>query len=570
MNGPELAEGHSFFSVGGASISTNNNLLAYSTDTQSRRRYTIQFKDLESGELMADVIENTTGGITWANDNKTVFYTRRDEETLRAYQIFKHTLGDDPANDEVVFEETDETFSCYIYKTKSEDYLVIGSSQTLSTEYRILDANTPSGEWQMVQARERDHLYEISHFGDSFYIVTNWDAPNYRLMKAPITSLGKDNWVEVIAHRKNAFISGVEMFSDYLVVAERIDGLHQIRIKTWSGDEDYYMEFPDATYSAGVSYNPEFNTTKMRYSYRAMNRPNATLEYDLVSKTSITLKQDQVMDEGFSPDNYVSERMMAPARDGVNVPISLVRHKDTPIDGTAPILVYSYGSYGSSSDPYFSGARLSLLDRGFVFAIAHIRGGQEMGRHWYDDGKLLNKKNTFTDFIDCSQYLVDQKYAAADKVFALGGSAGGLLMGAIVNMRPDMWRGVVAAVPFVDVVTTMLDETIPLTTFEWDEWGDPREKEYYDYMKSYSPYDNVAAVDHPNLLITTGYWDSQVQYWEPAKWIARMRELGTGNNQLLMTCDMEAGHGGASGRLKRHRETALEYAFMLDLIDISE
>ena len=571
LNGPEMGAGLAYFSLGGSSVSTNNNLLAYSTDTQSRRRYNIEFKNLTTGEKLPDYIENTTGGITWAGDNKTVFYTRRDEETLRAYRIYKHVLGTDPASDELVFEETDETFSCFVYKTKSDDYLIIGSSQTLSTEYRFLDANTPNGEWKVIQPRQRDLEYSVSHYGDDFYIISNRDgASNFRLDKTPVSNPGMDNWTEVLPHRDNVFLEGIEIFKDYLVVDERKDGLKQLRIKKWDGSEDYYMEFPDKAYSAGTAYNPEFDSPTLRYSYVAMNRPRATIDYTFATREREVKKQDEVIDENFSPDNYISDRIMAPARDGVEVPVSIVYHKNTPKDGSAPILVYAYGSYGSTMDPYFSIARLSLLDRGFVFALAHVRGGQEMGRQWYENGKLLNKKNTFTDFIDVSEHLVEQKYAAADKVFAMGGSAGGLLMGAIVNMRPDMWAGVVAAVPFVDVVTTMLDETIPLTTFEWDEWGDPREKEYYDYMKSYSPYDNVEAKDYPNMLVTTGYWDSQVQYWEPAKWVALMRELKTDNNALLMTCDMEAGHGGASGRLKRYKETAKEYAFMLDLAGVSE
>ena len=570
LNGPEMAKGHSYFSIGGRSVSPNNELLAYSVDTVSRRQYNISFKNLMTGEMLEDEILNTTGGITWANDDKTVFYTRRDEQTLRSYQIYKHVLGTSSDDDVLVFEETEEEFSCFVFKTRSKKYLMIGSSQTLSTEYRFLDANTPDGEWTVLQPRERDLEYRVSHYGDHFYIITNQDAKNFRLMKTPVSAPGKENWTEVIAHRDDVLLEGIEIFSNYLVVEERSAGLNQIRVIKWEDNSEYYMEFQDAAYAAYVGYNPEFDTDVMRYGYTSLNTPSSQYDFNLATKERTLLKQQEVVDDNFAPENYQSERFMVTARDGAEVPVSMVYKKGTPMDGSAPLLLYAYGSYGSSSDPYFSSSRLSLLDRGFIFAIAHVRGGEEMGRHWYEDGKLLNKQNTFTDFIDCGQYLVDNNYTSTDGLFAYGGSAGGLLMGAIVNMKPELWQGVVAAVPFVDVVTTMLDETIPLTTFEWDEWGDPREKEYYDYMLSYSPYDQVKAQDYPNMLVTTGYWDSQVQYWEPAKWVAKLREMKTDDNLLLMHCDMEAGHGGASGRLKRNRETAKMYAFMLDLVGIEE
>lgn len=570
LNGPEMAKGADYFAIGGRTVSPDNKLIIYGIDKVSRRQYTLSVKNLETGEILKDKIENTTGGATWANDNQTIFYTRKDPVTLRSSQIYKHKLGTDSSEDVLVFEEKDETFGCFVYKTKSKKYLMIGSYQTLSSEYQFLDANTPDGEWTMLQERERNLEYSVAHFEENFYIVTNLEAKNFRLMKTPVTATSKENWQEVIAHRDNVLLEGIEIFKDYLIVEERIDGLSNIRITKWDGSLDHYMKFPDQAYLAYVGANPEFDSHIMRFGYQSMTTPNSTYEYNLETNEKVLLKQQEVMDENFSPDNYTSERMFATASDGTKVPISIVYRKGVSKDGSNPLLLYAYGSYGSSMDPYFSSVRLSLLDRGFVYAIAHIRGGQEMGRHWYEDGKLLNKKNTFTDFIDCGEFLVQENYTSKEKLFAMGGSAGGLLMGAIVNMRPDLWKGVVAAVPFVDVVTTMLDDEIPLTTGEYDEWGNPNEKEYYDYIKSYSPYDNVEAQDYPNLLITTGYWDSQVQYWEPAKWIAKLRDSKTDNNLLIMKCNMDVGHGGASGRFERFKETALDYAFMMDLVGITE
>jgi len=570
LNGPEMGNKHNYFSIAGRSVSTNNNLLAYGVDTISRRRYNIFFKDLSTGEMLPDVIENTTGGATWANDNKTVFYTRRDQETLRSYRIYKHVLGTDPAEDELVFEETDETFSCFVYKTKSKKFIMIGSSHTLSQEYRFLDADTPDGEWKVIQSRERGLEYGVSHYGDHFYIKTNLDAKNFRLMKTPTNASSKENWEEVIGNRDDVLFEGIEIFKDYLVVEERKDGLNQIRIIRWDDNSEHYMEFNDPAYSAGVGYNPEFDSKIMRFGYSSMTTPYTTSEYNLETKKTTVLKQQEVVSDTFTPDDYTSERIMVPARDGKLIPMSLVYKKGTPKDETAPLLLYAYGSYGNTIDAGFSSVRLSLLDRGFIYAIAHIRGSETLGREWYEDGKLLNKKNSFTDFIDCGQYLVDNDYTASSHLYAMGGSAGGLLMGGIMNMAPDLWDGVVAAVPFVDVVSTMQDETIPLTTFEWDEWGNPADKEYYEYMLSYSPYDQVESKNYPNTLVTTGYWDSQVQYWEPAKWVAKLRDMKTDDNALIMTCDMEAGHGGASGRLKRHKENALIYAFLLDLAGKTE
>ena len=566
LNGPEMGKDKSYFAVGGRSVSENNRFLAYGVDWVSRREYTLYFKDLATGELLEDKIENTTGSVTWANDNQTVFYVKKDPQTLRANQIYKHRLGTDTSQDELVYEETDETFSCWISKTKSRDYLMIGSSQTLSTEFRFLDANKPDGAWKVVHPRERELEYFVDHFGDDFYIVTNWEAKNFRLMKTPVSRCDKAHWEEIIPHRSNVLLEDIEIFKDHLVVTEREDGLTRLRVIQWADNSEHYISFSDPTYAAWISANPEFNTSLLRYGYSSLTTPTAIYDYELNNRERTLKKQDEVLGGTFDSANYVSERIMAPSRDGETmVPISIVYHKDYQKNGDEPLLLYGYGSYGNTIDPWFSSSRLSLLDRGFAFAIAHIRGGQEMGRSWYENGKMLNKKNTFYDFIDCGQHLVDMGYTSAKHLYAQGGSAGGLLIGAVINMAPELWQGAIAAVPFVDVVSTMLDETIPLTTFEFDEWGNPKDKQYYDYIKSYSPYDNVVAQDYPHLLITTGYWDSQVQYWEPAKWIAKLRDTKTDSNTLIMDCNMEVGHGGASGRFKRFKEVALSYAFLLHL-----
>lgn len=568
LDGPALAKGYDYFAIGGNSVSPNNKLIVYGVDIVSRRQYTLMFKNLETGDLLNDKIENTSGGAVWANNNKTVFYTKKDPQTLRSFRIYKHELGTDQKTDKLVFEETDPTFSCFVYKSKSNKYIFIGSSQTLSTEYRYLNADKPNGEWKLIQPRERDMRYQPMHMGDDFYILTNQDAMNYKLVRTPINASTKENWKEVIAHRPEVLIESVELFKDYLVLQERVKGLTEIRVMSWDKKSDYYIEFNDPAYESGIGTNPSMDTKTLRFSYNSMTTPPSQFDMNMKTKEKTLLKQQEVVDEFFSPDNYTSERLWAKARDGKLVPISLVYKKGTNLDGSAPLLQYGYGSYGASIGPGFSSTRLSLLNRGFIFAIAHIRGSQTLGREWYEDGKLLNKMNTFTDFIDCAEYLIANNYTSKGKLYAQGGSAGGLLMGGVVNMRPDLWNGVLAAVPFVDVVSTMLDETIPLTTFEFDEWGNPKVKEYYDYIKEYSPYDNVVAKDYPNMLITTGYWDSQVQYWEPAKWIAKLRANKTDDNLLIMDCDMEVGHGGASGRFKRYEKTSLEYAFLLSLEDI--
>ena len=563
---PTMAEGYAYYAIGGRSVSENNKILAYAVDTVSRREYTLYFKNLETGEILSDKIENTTGGITWANDNQTVFYVKKDPQTLRAYQIFKHRLGTDTSDDELVYEEKDETFSCWISKTKSRQYLMIGASQTLSTEYRFLDANTPDGKWQVVHQREKNLEYFVDHYKDDFYIITNDQAKNFRLMKTPVDRPQKSNWAELIPHREDVLLEDIEIFKSHLVVNERQNGLSRLRIMTWDNNNEYYISFDEPTYAAWISANPEFDSTQLRFGYSSLTTPTSIYDYDLNTKEKTLKKQDEVLGGTFDSQNYLSERIMVPSRDeSTNIPVSLVYHKDFEKSGDEPLLLYGYGSYGNTIDPWFSSARLSLLDRGFAFAIAHIRGGQNLGRSWYEDGKLLKKKNTFYDFIDVGNHLVQKGYTSTDHLYAQGGSAGGLLIGAVINMAPELFNGAIAAVPFVDVISTMLDETIPLTTFEFDEWGNPKNKEYYDYIKSYSPYDNVEEKDYPNLLITTGYWDSQVQYWEPAKWIAKLRDKKTDDNLLLMDCNMEVGHGGASGRFKRYKEVALSYSFLLHL-----
>lgn len=558
----QLAENFEYYAVGGRAVSPNNTLLAYGEDTLSRRIYTIRFKNLETGEMLSDVIPNTTGSVTWANDNKTVFYSIKDD-ALRSYKIFKHILGTDASDDVEVFHEKDETFRCGVWKSKSKKYIIIGSFSTLSTEYRVLLADKPNEAFSIFQPRERNLEYSISHFQDKWYVKHNLNAKNFMLSETSEQVTTKEHWKEVIAHRDDVLFERLDIFSDYLVLSERIQGITKLRVLP-KNQPEYYIDFGEEAYLAYTSTNVEFDTDVLRIGFTSLTTPNSTFDFNMITKEKTLLKQQEVVG-GFNPKDYTSERIMVTARDGAQVPVSIVYHVDTKIDGKAPCLLYGYGSYGNSLDPYFSSVRLSLLDRGFVYAIAHIRGGQEMGRKWYEDGKLLKKKNTFYDFIDCGKAMVSKGYANDKKLYAMGGSAGGLLMGAIINEAPDMWGGVVAAVPFVDVVSTMLDESIPLTTGEFDEWGNPKNKAYYDYMKSYSPYDNITAKDYPAMLVTTGYFDSQVQYWEPAKWVAKLRELKTDNNALYFHTNMGAGHGGASGRFRRYKETALEYAFLLDL-----
>jgi oligopeptidase B len=569
LNVNEMAVGHKYYSVGGLTVSPDNKRMVFGVDTVSRRQYTLMFKNLVTGEISKEEIINTTGGAVWANDNRTVFYTMKDPETLRSDKIKRHTTGIIVQNDEVVFEEKDETFNTYVYKTKSEKYIIIGSQSTVSTEFQILDADQPTDNFKVFQPRKRDLEYGIDHFENKFYIVTNLNAKNFRLMECPTHSTTTNNWKEVIPNREDVLLEGIEIFEEYYVLQERKEGITNLRVKSWDGHLDYPIELGEQAYMITPSINPVFESEVIRFSYTSLTTPSSVYDYNMRTHETKLLKQQEVVG-GYDQSQYKSERKYAITKDGAKVPISIVYKKTTKLDGTAPCLLYAYGSYGYSMDPTFALTRLSLLDRGFVFAIAHIRGGQEMGRFWYEDGKLLKKKNTFTDFIDCGQTLIDLKYTSKEKLCAQGGSAGGLLMGAVVNMRPDMFKGIIAQVPFVDVVTTMLDETIPLTTGEFDEWGNPKTKEYYDYMKSYSPYDNVVAKSYPSMLVTTGLHDSQVQYFEPAKWVAKLRELKTDKNPLLMYCNMDTGHGGASGRFERYHEVAMTYAFLLDLLDIKE
>jgi oligopeptidase B len=569
LNANELAQGHEYFHVRGVEVSSGQDILAYAFDTVGRRIYTIQFKNLTTGETLGDEIPGVTGNLAWANDNKTLFYSKQDPTTLRWEKIYRHVLGTSPADDKLVYEESDETFSVFVFKTKSKAYLMIASEQTLSTEYLFLDANDPTGAFRVIQPREHKHEYSVDHYGDHFYIRTNWKAQNFRLTRTPIRATAKEHWQEVIPHRHDVLLQEFEIFKDHLVVSERKSGLIEMRVMPWDSSEEHYLDFEEPAYLASFGKNPEFDTRVLRYVYTSMTTPPSTYDYNMVTQEKELLKQEEVLG-GFDRADYVTERLYAPARDGVKVPVSVVYRKDTSIDGRAPLLLYAYGSYGSSLNASFNSSRLSLLDRGFVYAIAHVRGGQEMGRQWYEEGRLEKKKNTFTDFIDCAEYLIARKYADPERTFALGGSAGGLLMGAVVNMRPNLFKGLVVHVPFVDALTTMLDESIPLTTSEYDEWGDPNKKKYYDYILSYSPYDNVEAKDYPHLLVTTGLHDSQVQYWEPAKWVAKLRAVKTDKNRLILKTNMEAGHSGASGRFKRYRETALDYAFLLDLASIPQ
>ncbi len=564
-----MAEGYDYFAVGGRSVSPDNKRMVYGVDTVGRRKYTLYIKDLESGELYKENIPTTIGYAVWANDNKTIFYTLKNDVTLRSDKIFKHTLETPAEKDELVYFEKDETFNTFVYKTKSDKYLVIGSSSTMSDEYRFLDADNPDGKFKILQERERGLEYSVGHFRDHFYIVTNLDAKNFRLVKTSVTATSKENWEEVIGHREDVYLNDVELFGDFLVVSERKEGLMNLRVISWETGDEHYLDYGEEVYVSRISTNPEFDTKILRYAYSSLTTPNSTFDYNMETREKELMKQEEVLG-GFESANYEAKRLYAKADDGTMVPMSMVYRKGMKQNGKNSCLLYGYGSYGHTIDPYFRSSQLSLLDRGFIFVIAHVRGSQINGRQWYEDGKLFKKINTFTDFNNCAEFLIAEKYTSSDHLFAMGGSAGGLLMGAIINLQPELYEGVVAAVPFVDVVTTMLDEEIPLTTGEFDEWGNPKEKDYYEYMLSYSPYDNVEAKAYPNMLVTSGLHDSQVQYWEPAKWVAKLRDKKTDNNLLVMHTNMDAGHGGQSGRFRRYRETALEYAFFLKLAGIGE
>lgn len=559
-----LADGHDFYDVGGISISLNNEIMAYSEDITGRRIYTIHIQNLKTKEKLEEKLENTTGRIVWANDNEHFFYIRKNEH-LRAYKIYRHRLGTSQEEDVLVFHEEDEAFDVSVFKTKSLEYIFIASSSTVSDEHRFIPAADVFAEWQIVQPREEGLEYAVEHYENDFYILTNEGGDyNFKLVKTSVDTPYKENWVEVIPHREEVLLEGFEIFKNYLVLEEREKGLLQLNIFDYKNNTSWYLPFNDPTYTAYIGLNLEFDTEILRYGYTSLTIPSSTYEYNMREKTARLLKQQEVLGGKFLSENYISERVWADSRDGeTKIPVSLVYHKDTPKSEKTPLLLYGYGSYGHTVDASFSSVRLSLLDRGFIYAIAHIRGGEYLGRGWYENGKMLKKKNTFYDFIDAAKFLIKENYTSSNHLYAMGGSAGGLLMGVVINDEPELFNGIVAQVPFVDVVTTMLDESIPLTTGEYDEWGNPNDKEYYEYMKSYSPYDNVAENSYPNMLVTTGLHDSQVQYWEPAKWVAKLRDLKKDNNVLIFKTDMTSGHGGASGRFESLKEEALEYAFLL-------
>ena len=560
-----MSEGLEYFRLVGISISPDNTKAAFAVDTVSRRQYTLKVKDLVTGNLLRTSIKNTTGGSVWAKDSETLFYTQKDPITLRSEAIYRHNINAPNNETTLVYEEEDDTFSVYVMDSKSEDYIFISSYSSLTTEFQYIKSDEPLSDFKYFQKRIQGLEYSISHFEDNFYVFTNADsAENYKVMKTPISRTERSNWVNFVEHRPNVLLEDLEIFKEYFAITERENGLTKIRIQSWDGKKDFYLPIEGETYSLYTSTNVDFNTTKLRYVFNSMTSPSSVIEYDMARGEQNILKEQEVLGD-FDKNNYTSDRLWATAEDGVKIPISIVHHKETELNSNTPILLYAYGSYGSTIDPNFSTTRLSLLNRGFAFAIAHIRGGEYMGRNWYDDGKLFNKKNTFYDFINCSKFLIEEGMTSSDHLYAYGGSAGGLLMGVILNDAPKIYNGVISAVPFVDVVTTMLDDTIPLTTSEYDEWGNPNDKDYYHYIKSYSPYENVKVQDYPNILVTTGLHDSQVQYWEPAKWVARLRKLKTDNKQLYLYTNMNAGHSGASGRFDPLHETAKKYSFLLEL-----
>ncbi|KLT65267.1 protease 2 [Pedobacter sp. BMA] len=563
-----LAKGHSYYSATGFSISPDNNLLAFGVDKVSRRQYTIQVKNLQTGEIYKDAIINTEGVVAWANDNKTLFYTSKNPVTLLSEKIKKHTLGTDAKTDAVVYDEKDNTNYIGVSKSKNGKYIFISSQGTLTTEYRLIDADHPETAFKVFSPRFKDVLYDVLPVDDKFYIVTNWNAKNFRLMECPLDKTYKENWKEVIPNRKDVLLEYGDEFKDHLVLSERKNGLTELRVIKKDGTS-YYIKFDEPVYAAGIGSNPEYGGKTLRYNYTSLTTPGSVYDYDLEKKDQKLMKQQDVIG-GYNPKDYITERVFATAKDGTKIPIALVYKKGVEKNGNAPLLLYGYGSYGATMDASFSSPRLSLLNRGFVYAIANIRGGQEMGRQWYEDGKLMKKKNTFTDFIAAGEYLIEQKYTSKGHLYAHGGSAGGLLMGAVVNLAPDLWNGAIADVPFVDVVNTMLDESIPLTTNEFDEWGNPKKKDAYDYMKSYSPYENVEKKAYPNMLVTTGLHDSQVQYFEPAKWVAKLRALKTDKNILLLKTNMDFGHGGASGRFDYLKDVSLRWAFLFALEGIEK
>ncbi len=568
LNVNEMAKGFRYFDVMGISVSPDNKYLAYGVDSVGRRKYEIHFKNLVTGEILPDKISRTTGNVAWLNNSMEVFYSKKDR-TLKPYKIFKHKLGEDISKDVEIYHEKDLPFAVYVFKTKSKKFILIGSFSNQSTEYRYLDADDPSGKFKMIEPRAKEVEYYVDHHEDQFFIMTNYQAINFRLMETEISNPSKDNWKEIIPHRENVLLEGIEVFKDHLVLQERKNGLREIRTINLNNNSSAYINFEEKAYSVYLSNNREYNSDTVRYVYTSLTTPNSTFDFNMISGKKMLLKEETILGN-FDKRNYTTERLYAAAKDGVKVPISVVYKKGLIKNSDNPLLLTGYGSYGISSDADFNSVRLSLIDRGFVYAIAHVRGGQEMGRQWYQDGKLLNKKNTFEDFTACAEHLIEEKFTNPKKLFAMGGSAGGMLMGAVANTCPDLFKGIIAAVPFVDVLTTMLDDDIPLTTGEYEEWGNPKEKEYYDYIFSYSPYDNVERKKYPAMLVTTGLHDSQVQYWEPAKWVAKLRDMKTDDNLLLLHTNMSAGHGGSSGRFERYKVIALEYAFILDQINNKE
>ncbi|KGE14062.1 S9 family peptidase [Sphingobacterium deserti] len=577
LDGPEevlldidaMAEGYSYYAATGFSVSPDNKLLAFGVDTVSRREYTIHIKNLETGELSTEKIDRTEGEAVWANDSKTFFYTAKNPVTLLSEKIKRHTLGASDKSDAVVYDEKDNTNYIGVEKSKNGRYIMIYSGGTLSSEVFILNADTPNAPFKSFQPRRKDVLYSVTALADRFLILTNDHAKNFKVAQCPLEKTTKENWTDFIPHRSDVLVSGLDEFKDFLAVAERKNGLTQMAIRSLTDGTQHYLDFGEAAYAVYPSVNEEYDTQVVRYGYTSLVTPSSTFDYNMKTKEKQLKKQQQVLG-GYDADNYITERQFATATDGTRIPISLVYKKGFEKNGKASLLLYAYGSYGSSMDPSFSSARLSLLDRGFVYAIAHIRGGEEMGRQWYEDGKMMKKKNTFTDFVDCGQFLVKEHYTSSAHLYAQGGSAGGLLMGAVINLAPSLWNGVIAQVPFVDVVNTMLDETIPLTTNEYDEWGNPNEPAAYSYMKSYSPYENIEPKEYPNLLVTTGLHDSQVQYFEPAKWVAKLRATKKGSNVVLLKTDMDYGHGGASGRFDYLKDVALNYAFLFKLEGITK
>ncbi len=558
----QLAQEHQYFALGVLSVSPNHQILAYSIDTTGAEKYTLYFLDLNTRKVHPESIPETYYSFVWANDNQTVFYTKVDS-TNRPYQLFRHALGKAIENDVLVYHETDEGYFLSVSKTHSDAYITLDLGSMVTSEVHFLSADRPTDSFQIIQPRSTGIEYSITHHGDYFYITTNEGAINFKLMKTPVNKTAKENWQTVIPHRDEIYLLGVSAFIDHLIIYEQEEGIPKLRVRKFSTDEEHYISFPEPIYTVGDAGNLEFNTNIFRFSYTSLITPASVFDYNLDTKERELKKETPILG-GYDRTQYISERLYAIAPDGTSVPISLVYKKGIEKNGTNPLLLTAYGSYGSNYSVYFSSIRLSLLDRGVVYAIAHIRGGSEKGRKWYEDGKLLNKKNTFTDFICCAEHLIEKKWTSPEHLAINGGSAGGLLMGAVVNMRPDLFKVAIADVPFVDVVTTILDPSLPLTVIEWEEWGNPKEKTYYDYMKSYSPYDNVAAKNYPDLLITAGVNDPRVAYWEPAKWTAKLRDMKTDNNLLLLKTNMDAGHGGASGRYEQIKETAFEYAFLFD------